>query len=152
MSSNVLTARVEYSGELIYKRQNCHKWVADGKRKIQIGFLNLFIGQIDVMSRVCVLVWHLWNAQNSLIWHNKRSGPKAIVASSTRYLEEWQHAQSKTRNSGPTISADRPIVCWSGPNARAVKCNFDAVIQYDQGTMSYGSVIGGERGQFVKCL
>lgn len=73
---------------------------------------------------VAMVVWHVWNNRNDVLWKDKRLFIPILVKSGLDYLERWTAAQEDARRH--VVAVSHPVT-WSRPPSSFFKCNADGL-------------------------
>ncbi|GAU39232.1 hypothetical protein TSUD_396790 [Trifolium subterraneum] len=102
----------------------------------------------DIVGRVAMLLWCIWQNRNDKLWNDNVQTPRQIGRYAFDAWNDWYSVHKLQSNSeSRTIEAD--LVRWEKPALGWVKCNVDVAFVPGSGRTSVGLCFRNNRGQVM---
>ncbi|EEF34043.1 conserved hypothetical protein [Ricinus communis] len=81
---------------------------------------------LQLIHRLCMVAWGIWNNRNSKIWWNTRQPPTIMINKCMDFLQSWTQAQQKKHYLISKAHVPGIVSKWISPSQGSFKCNVDA--------------------------
>lgn len=102
-------------------------------------------------AEAITLCWAIWRARNDLVWNQKYTMVKRVVAAAKQYFTQWKIAQCRSTTAllQPQIEGDGVSV-WVKPLPNIVKFSVDAAVFEDRGGVGFRMIARDSDGLLVE--
>lgn len=107
----------------------------------------------NVVNKVFMVAWAIWNNMNDIVWKQKGKESIEIVASDIQVLKNWESAQDKSfDNSFGFITQTDDDVYRKQPTVGKVKVNTDATLFEYANLYNYAMVARDHEGKMLEAM
>ena len=85
----------------------------------------------NVAGRVALLLWHIWDARNDVIWNDTRQSSMTTGRSALVAWQDWNNVQQQRlsrRVQAANNGEQQRNTVWEKPENQWMKCNVDAAV------------------------
>ncbi|XP_073272537.1 uncharacterized protein [Primulina huaijiensis] len=104
---------------------------------------------VSTLENIAMVLWGIWRTRNEKLWNKIFKPAESVVSSALQLLMDWRAVCSIERIRDRTNQRDGERITWQKPQAQALKCNVDALVQNGLRNIGVGMVFRGSDGLFI---
>ncbi|GAU28280.1 hypothetical protein TSUD_256080 [Trifolium subterraneum] len=105
----------------------------------------------DIVGRVAMLLWCIWQNRNDKLWNDNVQTPRQIERYAFDAWSDW-YSVHKLRSNSESRTTEAGLVRWEKPALGWVKCNVDVAFVSGSGRTSVGLCFRNNKGQVMAGL